>query len=830
MLINSLLAIYDSFCFLFDNFLGNFNFEELTVMPSSKLQNQRIPTKQSTNVKQKINQPKNVKQKTSKTPQPTYDENQKKRRTSPNPKHGKAVEVESGYHEEEELGSNLDPAEIQGSEVSSDKSEASSIQSEQSVNKESVKAKPRRGAFPVQSPTSSEEDEGKEEENSKDEDKEKTNEEEKTEEKNGKKGADATEIVSDGNENELIKKDTKNLKKIGGQCGQCLNLSEKRKETKDKMFKKFMAKKQADKEERPRTNTEKHKLAKEIKQKAKGKKKKKEENGDEPSPVTEEGQPSKDFSHSDLDSPTGKNRLLKKTKFVKERDSVEVDDSNEEKEEDEPITTKSITDQSPKSLVKASRKDLKVTPEPDEQRNVKSVIKEKPQRLLLNKVRMASLGHKAGKRGLKCNEDILECDSTEMASSKCMKPVIAQHKKATALRRVSGWIQKKIPQLNFRKKFSILTKAIGVSHWLSSRAIKPKHGTRKTKGNLLKHRMAMRVASRTSLTNLKCRNSSEDEGGKDKSNLQGKTKDNAGKVLQGEDKDLEAKFAVVLPRMNETSKAKTDQKPSSALGSSTSPCPAGELSAESKTPKPGAKFVLPVKPDLSLLKSTRKMRREGFMADTDVTKRIPESFDASEDSFKLEGRTKNFTMKNQDGISVLQAARGKLKPSQINLSKLPMGKTGNGQSQLRRPDTGREEAAGTPRSITKHVPKNDTRAAISAVCPLYEEETDKEVAQFMGEAGLYMISQPEVHWTGNPRMSGNPQVCVVNLVLSSWLNKSTLSIFSHLSDKPAKYNKRGSYESKCISQHFAMFGTGLAPVRKSPATSDGGEANQVDSL
>lgn len=800
-------------------------------MPSSKLQNRTIPTKRSKDVKQKGNQPKNVKQKTSKTPQPTYDENQKKR-TSPNPKHGKAVEVEIGYHEEEELGSNLEPTEIQGSEDSSDEPEASNIQSDkqQSVNKESVEEEPRRGAFPVQAATSPKDDKDKEE-NDKGKDQEKAKEDAKTEEKNGKNEADATEIVSDGNENELIKKDTKIFKKSGGQCGQCLNPSETKKETKYKMFKRSMTKQQADKEERPRANTEKHKLAKEAKQKAKGKKKK-EERGDEPSPATGEGQPSKDFFHSNLVSPNGKNRLLKKTKFVKERDSVVVDDSDEEKEEGEPITTKSITDQSPTSLLKINRKDLKVTPEPDEQRDVKSVIKEKPQSLLLNKVRMASLGHTADKRRIKSNEDILECDGTEVAPSKVIKPVIAQHKKATALRRVSGWIQKKVPQqLNFKKKLSILTKAIGVSHWLSSRAIKQKHGTRKTKGNLFKHRMAVRVASRTSLTNVKYKNSSENKGGNDKPNLQGKTKEIAGKVLQGEDKDLEAKFAVVLPRMNETSKAKIDEKPSPALGSSTSPCPAGELGVtESKTPKPGAKLVLPVKPDLSLLKSTRKLSREGFMADTDVIKRMTGSLGTSEDLFKLEGKTKKVTMENQDGISMLQAARGKLKPSQINLSKLPMGKIGNGQTQLKRPDTGREEAAGTPRSIAKHVPSKDTRATISAVCPLYEEETDIEVAQFMGEAGLYMISQPEVHWSGNSRMSGNPQVCVVNLVLSSWLNESNLSILSHLSDKPAKYHKRESYESQYVSQHFAPFGTGLAPVRKPPATSDGGEANQVDSL
>ncbi|XP_037829507.1 uncharacterized protein LOC112451516 [Kryptolebias marmoratus] len=825
-------------------------------MPSAKSQNRINYTKQSTDAKIKGNQPKNVKQNTPKMPQLTYEEKQKRRETSPNPKHGKegdaksskmnkanqsskatlqtekakasngksqsqpekaskigkginkntkltrntlfstqervnkklpaksekktsdretesdagssgeASEEEISYHEkEEERGRNQEPVEIQESEESSGESEASSTQSEaeQSANKESIEEKSRRGASPVQTITSSKEDtkEGDNGEEDKEEDnrEEDNKEEDKTEERNRKTEVDVSERVSDGTKNrDRIKKDTKKSNKTQRQCGQFLNLSKAEKETNHKMFKKSKAEKQAAKEEGQRAKAEKQKLAKEAKQKAKEdkkkKKKKKEQRDDKLSPATDEVQPTIDFFHGNIDSLNGKNRLLKKAKNVKERDSVVVDDSVGEKEEDEPIMTKSITTQSPKSLLKANCKDLKATSESEEQQGVGSATKGKPQCLLMSKVKMASLGHKAGKMGTKSDEETLECDGAEGTSNKFMKPLVTQRKKVTALHRVSGWIQKKMPQqFNFRKKLSILTKAVGVSHWLSGQVVKQKkQGTRKTKGNLFKHRMALRITSKTN------KNSFENNECKDRSNIQGKTKEKADKALQGRDKELEAKYAVVLPRMNKLSKAKTTEMPLTALESSTPSCPTGGPSAsEPKSPNPGAKLVLPVKPDLSLLKSTRQSGREGLMAGSDVIKRIPGSIDSLNESSKPEGRTNNVTMENQDAISVLQAARGKLKPSQINLSMMPGQRIGNGQTRLKGHDMGRKESAWTPRSTSQHFPNGDTRASISAACSLYEEETDIEVAQLMGEAGLYAIRQPEVHWTGNPRMREDPQ-------------------------------------------------------------------------
>lgn len=661
----------------------------------------------------------------------------------------------------EERGSNQVAAEKQESEDSGDEPEASDTQSEaeQSVNKESVEDKTKRAASPVQLVASTEEDH-------KEEVKEDKTKEDTTEEGNRRNEADVCEKLSDETEiEELKQKETKKSNITQRQCGQSPDLSETGKETKNKMFKKAKTEKKSEKDEKQSAKTEKNKLLNEAKQKARREKKKnKEQNGDNPS-HTEEGKVH--FLHSNSDSSNGKNQMLKKGKHLKERDSVVDSLADVEKVELEPIITKFITDQSPKSFLKTRCRDLKVTSEPKKQQAVKGVMKGKPQSFLLSKIKKASPEFKGDKTGTKSDEELLECDGAEGMPSNFMKSLITQRKKAIALHRMSGWIQKKMPQkFNFRKKISVLTKAIGVSHWLSRRSMKRKQNTRKTKVSLFKHRMAMRVASKTSLTNVENKNSSTD---KDGSNLQGKTKDRADKALQGGDKMLEARFAVVLPRMNKICKM-----PPTALTSSTPSCQAGLGASEPKRPKPDAKFVLSVKPDLSLLETIRKPGREGLMAD--MITNSTGSIDASEESSKSESRTKKLAMENKDEVSVLQAARGKLKPSQMNLSKMPARSINDGQTRLKGPNTGREDATGTHESTPQHAPNGDTRATVLAICSQYEEETDKEVAQLMGEAGSYTISKPEVHWTGSPCLSGVPHVCVMSLVLHPCLFMSNLRI------------------------------------------------------
>ncbi|TNN50581.1 Unconventional myosin-XV [Liparis tanakae] len=173
----------------------------------------------------------------------------------------------------------------------------------------------------------------------------------------------------------------------------------------------------------------------------------------------------------------------------------------------------------------------------------------------------------------------------------------------------------------------------------------------------------------------------------------------------------------------------------------------------------GARLVLPVKPDLSLLKSIKKSFPGGLTSGADVAERSPGSSATLEGSSSIEDRKKTAALDNQDGVSVLQAARGKLNDAQINLTKMSLsGGTVNGEvTRAQGPDPEMEAATGIPRSTTQPFPNGEASAVASGVRSLYEEEADREVAQLMGEGGIYTIPQPEVHWAGNTRMSGDPQ-------------------------------------------------------------------------
>ncbi|XP_042253650.1 uncharacterized protein LOC121887132 [Thunnus maccoyii] len=420
-------------------------------------------------------------------------------------------------------------------------------------------------------------------------------------------------------------------------------------------------------------------------------------------------------------------------------------------------------------LLKAKGKDLKTILEPEATKESRqeagggSGVKGQPQSLLLGKVKMASLRHKANKILVKPDEETSESEAVDGMSSKPKERLIARRKGVTTLRRVSGWIQMKMPRgLNLRKKLSAWTKAIGVSRWLSHRAIKQKQGTRKSKGNVLKHRMAMRVASKTSLASRKTRTSSEDKMAKEKAGLQGKA--GGEEAAPAGEKEVEAKYAVVLPRMNKLGKAKTTQAPQAAPGpstpSSTTESPGEPTTSEPKPPKPGARLVLPVKPDLSLLKSIKKPLPGGLISGGDVAERSPGASvgtAAQEGSSNTEDTNRRAALDNQNGVSVLQAARGKLGPSQINLTKISLsgGIIGAGSIRAKGPDPEKETAAGIPRSSTQPLSNGESGAVMPGVRSVYEEEADREVAQLMGEGAIY--TQPEVHWAGNPRMSGDPQ-------------------------------------------------------------------------
>lgn len=685
-----------------------------------------------------------------------------------------ATEEETSDDEKEEhQGSNEEQAETQESEQSSEEeAEASDTRrdTKQTTNKEAdkelwgeAKSRSESEVEPVASSTDEEENE---------------------------KEAEVSEAaISDGDEdNELNQKDLseKPTATKVWQRRPTPRPSKSAQGLKFKMFKKTKANVQAEKAEKKRAKAEKQRLEKELKLKAKEEKKnkKKPQKEDKPSSATEETRPLKGLTINKVDTAKGKTQKvdMAKTKNFNKKDApVESDsDIEEEEEEAEPTLSKAIEGQNQIMLLKAKGKDLKAILEPGVQQDTESVAKGLPQSLLLGKVKMASLCDKANKMKLaKPDEDTSVNEVTDAGSSKPKECLIAQRKGMTTLRRVSGWIQQKMPKgLNFRKKLSAWTKAIGVSHWLSLRAIKQKQGTRKSKGTMLKHRMAMRAVSKTTLASRKYRSSTEDKTTKEKADPQEKAEEWEGEPPPSGEKEVEAKYAVVLPRMN---KVRTDRQtktvemaqaapePSTLSGTTGSP---GELSTpERKPPKPGARLVLPVKPDLNLLKSIKKPLPGGLASDGDVAKRIPKSI-GTEGSSNTEDKDRKTAFDNNNGVNVLQAARGKVDPSQIKLTKMSLsgGTLGVGPSRAKGSDPVREDAAGIHRSTTQLSPNAEANTVISGVQSLYEEDADREVAQLMGEVGIYSITQPEVHWAGNPQMSGDPQVCVPILLVDPSIN------------------------------------------------------------
>lgn len=505
-------------------------------------------------------------------------------------------------------------------------------------------------------------------------------------------------------------------------CAQPSSTTKPAKESKYKMFRRSKADKQAEKDEKRRVKAEKQRLEKEAKQKAKEEKKSKKK------PLKAEKQACGAKEIQSTGSSRGKcrkaNEKNKSEKPAKNPEDVHMsEDSREEDDDDEPALTKAVKGQNRFMHLKGKGKDL---------RNISA----KPQ------------------------QEISEDEPLVLDSNKVGQCLIAQRKGATALNRVSGWVQKNVPQkLNLRKKLSAWTKAVGISRWLSLKVIKQNPSPKKSERGIVKHRMALRVASKTSLVSRN-KMSQEDAG------------EGGGAVVAGGEKDPEAKYAVVLPRMNEPGKTKTAEtsqaplSPSAPTNMTESP---GESSAtESRPPKPGARLVLPVKPDLSLLKSIKKSVPGDSSAGAGLSQRTPDSTQRPEGSPKTGESNGKAALENYDGgVGILQAARRKLDPSQINRTKLFLSGGAIGPE--------RDAAAGMPRSNAQPFPNGEARSGVSGAGPVCDEETDREVAQLMCEGGKYGVNQPEVHWAGIPQMSGDPQVgSVIFSLCNTFLKQPSL--------------------------------------------------------
>lgn len=483
------------------------------------------------------------------------------------------------------------------------------------------------------------------------------------------------------------------------------------KESKFTMFKRSKAEKQAEKDEKRRAKAEKQRLEKEAKRKAKEEKKNKKK-AEKHASVTKEIQ-----SVGSSRGKQQKNKSAKRTKNPEDDACGKAHLSEvcrEEDDEDESALTKAIKGQNRFMHLKEKGKDLRhlvVRPE----------------------------------------EEISEGEPLLLESNKVRQRLAAQRKGATTFTRVSGWIQKNVPQkFSLRRRLSAWTRAMGVSRWLSLKVIKQNRSPKKSTGGFVKHRMALRVASKTSLV-------SKNKMAKEKSGEGGAA------VLPGGEKDTEAKYAVVLPRMNGLGKTKTVETsqatPSLPAHSNMADSPGEASSAESRPPKPGARLVLPVKPDLSLLKSIRKsLQGDLSPAGAGLSPGTPNSAQTPERSLKTGEKHRKAAPGDSDGVDLLQAARRKLDPSHTSLAKLSPSGGATGPTRARGRDPERDAAAGMPRSSTQPYPNGDAGSGVSGARRVCDEDTDREVAQLMCEGGKYGVNQPELHWAGTPQMSGDPQV------------------------------------------------------------------------
>lgn len=506
--------------------------------------------------------------------------------------------------------------------------------------------------------------------------------------------------------------------------------------SKFKMFRKTKSDKQAEKVEKRRIKVERKMLEKEAKQKAKEEKKRQKKEG---KPRIQPADCRFSFGKSDLE------RHEAQSNASDEPDPpVTAAGPEEEEEVKKPTLTKATKGQNRIVLLKAKGKDLRAILEPDGQQEARNAARGHQQ-----KAELISIGQNEMLDG--CNEELSEGETPDVSPSNPKEHLIAQRKGLGRFGRMSGWIQKSTPQgPNLRKKLSAWTRVFGIFRWLSLRAARQKQDPITSKRNILKHRMAIRVASKTSLASETKRSPSE---ATKEACQQGKVGE---ELAPAGDKEAEAKYAVVLPRMNKLGNTKTAEMVQTAQVHSTPSGitgPPGEpMNAVPKPPKPGARLVLPVKPDLSLLKSIRRPPPGG----------LPSGGDGVDGSLRPSGPLDSTAVESFDGVSVRQAARRTLDYSQVNLTNnltnksLPVGTTASGLARPSGPGPEREAEATVPQSSTQPQPNGE--AVMSPARSLYEEEADMEVAQLMGEGGLYAITKPEVHWTGKPRMIGDPQV------------------------------------------------------------------------
>ncbi|XP_029102821.1 unconventional myosin-XV [Scleropages formosus] len=402
-----------------------------------------------------------------------------------------------------------------------------------------------------------------------------------------------------------------------------------------------------------------------------------------------------------------------------------------------------------------------------EQEQSDKVIKEQegtghPQNigLVLGRVKMASVRYQTRRKQRK-SEEVAE-ESTE-AAPQVTHSLVAQRKSINTLRRVSGWIQKKIPRsVSLQARLSNVSRAISISRWLSAQAKKQQRCTKSSKQSIFQGKLPKGIASTATLARRKVQASAKgpeehrvevEEEQVDFTYDRSSSPKTSESQSEPEEKvnPVDPKYAIVFPRMNKLGKSKGTSPASTSVSSASA-------TAEPKRipPKPGARLVLPVQPDLTLLKSVKKNFPKGGLSNDGERDKSSEK-----NALKENVENKQTLFSGKDGLSAIEAAKANLGTSGLNLSKItlskPLSTTGfKSREGLYGNDNKKSlSLGGTP------MEKEDHRKDV--ISSFYEEEADREVARLMG--GDAFPSAMEVHWAQDHPLRSDPK---------DWLRAETL--------------------------------------------------------
>ncbi|KAF5907389.1 unconventional myosin-XV-like [Clarias magur] len=508
---------------------------------------------------------------------------------------------------------------------------------------------------------------------------------------------------------------------------------------------------------------------------------------------------------SKIDAVKGKSQILKlasKSKIVDKKEDIQ----KEEEAASPPKGSKGLLNKQHLMLftLKGKGKD-------DKNKNAKKVDQsvdeidvettQKPKaenvRVGLGMARIASLRYQAKKK--KMNEPTAKetSETGDTVSSKSTERLIAQKTGVTTLHRVSGWLQKKIPRrVNVRRKFITITQAIGISRWLAGLVLKKKKSSVKSQKTLLRHKMTLKLAGSSIKTNKRgpipenvmtelCTDTEEkvsEDPGKSCDEPCSSMQDPEEKVNSGD-----AKYAIVFPRINKIGE-ETAAPASTSTGNGLAP--------ERKPPKPGARLVLPVKPDLSLLKSVKRTNALN-QPERQSEVQVLESRKEAETDKRMAA------LNSKDTASALQAAKEKLASSQVSLTKLALSRPllSGGRNIRQSLDSEQRD-----KNHVQTVPPAKAEPWIDDLgTGVYEAEEDKEVAELMGD-GL-LPSTVELHWAQHHQMCSDPQDWLrsENLPphqIREKLTKWTVYQEDELAQTIPKHDGRGPWESEDPAQNM----------------------------